>query len=119
MADGYDDSQIERMREQVRMSMGAMCDALSVTSVMSHGDPVAGTLDLNLESSVAMAVLGTSGSIDSNMMVTLLDGASPDITDSETLSLNSKTPLTRWGRCLIPKLLLRPRHPATRPLLPT
>ena len=78
MADGYDDSQIERMREQVRMSMGAMCDALSVTSVMSHGDPVAGTLDLNLESSVAMAVLGTSGSIDSNMMVTLLDGASPD-----------------------------------------
>ena len=46
MADGYDDSQIERMREQVRMSMGAMCDALSVTSVMSHGDPVAGTLEI-------------------------------------------------------------------------
>ena len=61
MADGYDDSQIERMREQVRMSMGAMCDALSVTSVMSHGDPVAGTLDLNLESSVAMAGLGKIG----------------------------------------------------------
>lgn len=100
MADGYDDSQIERMREQVRMSMGAMCDALSVTSVMSHGDPVAGTLDLNLESSVAMAVLGTSGSIDSNMMVTLLDGASPDITDSETLVTQLEDALDAMGQVL-------------------
>ena len=100
MADGYDDSQIERMREQVRMSMGAMCDALSVTSVMSHGDPVAGTLDLNLESSVAMAVLGTSGSIDSNMMVTLLDGASPDITDSETLVSQLEDAIDAMGQVL-------------------
>ena len=100
MADGYDDSQIERMREQVRMSMGAMCDALSVTSVMSHGDPVAGTLDLNLESSVAMAVLGTSGSIDSNMMVTLLDGASPDITDSETLVTQLEDAIDAMGQVL-------------------
>ena len=100
MADGYDDSQIERMREQVRMSMGAMCDALSVTSVMSHGDPVAGTLDLNLESSVAMAVLSTSGSIDSNMMVTLLDGASPDITDSETLVTQLEDALDAMGQVL-------------------
>ena len=100
MADGYDDSQIERMREQVRMSMGAMCDALSVTSVMSHGDPVAGTLDLNLESSVAMAVLGTSGSIDSNMMVTLLDGASPDITDSEALVTQLEDAIDAMGQVL-------------------
>ena len=100
MADGYDDSQIERMREQVRMSMGAMCDALSVTSVMSHGDPVAGTLDLNLESSVAMAVLGTSGSIDSNMMVTLLYGASPDITDSETLVTQLEDAIDAMGQVL-------------------
>ena len=100
MADGYDDSQIERMREQVRMSMGAMCDALSVTSVMSHGDPVAGTLDLDLESSVAMAVLGTSGSIDSNMMVTLLDGASPDITDSETLVTQLEDAIDAMGQVL-------------------
>ena len=100
MADGYDDSQIERMREQVRMSMGAMCDALSVTSVMSHGDPVAGTLDLNLESSVAMAVLGTSGSIDSNMMVTLLDGASPDIADSETLVTQLEDAVDAMGQVL-------------------
>ena len=100
MADGYDDSQIDRMREQVRMSMGAMCDALSVTSVMSHGDPVAGTLDLNLESSVAMAVLGTSGSIDSNMMVTLLDGASPDITDSETLVTQLEDAIDAMGQVL-------------------
>ena len=100
MADGYDDAQIERMREQVRMSMGAMCDALSVTSVMSHGDPVAGTLDLNLESSVAMAVLGTSGSIDSNMMVTLLDGASPDITDSETLVTQLEDAIDAMGQVL-------------------
>ena len=100
MADGYDDSQIERMREQVRMSMGAMCDALSVTSVISHGDPVAGTLDLNLESSVAMAVLGTSGSIDSNMMVTLLDGASPDITDSETLVTQLEDAIDAMGQVL-------------------
>ena len=100
MADGYDDSQIERMREQVRMSMGAMCDALSVTSVMSHGDPVTGTLDLNLESSGAMAVLGTSGSIDSNMMVTLLDGASPDITDSETLVTQLEDAIDAMGQVL-------------------
>ena len=100
MADGYDDSQIERVREQVRMSMGAMCDALSVTSVMSHGDPVAGTLDLNLEASVAMAVLGTSGSIDSNMMVTLLDGASPDITDSETLVTQLEDAIDAMGQVL-------------------
>ena len=100
MADGYDDSQVERMREQVRMSMGAMCDALSVTSVISHGDPVAGTLDLNLESSVAMAVLGTSGSIDSNMMVTLLDGASPDITDSETLVTQLEDAIDAMGQVL-------------------
>jgi flagellar motor switch protein FliN len=100
MADGYDDSQIERIREQVRMSMGAMCDALSVTSVMSHGDPVAGTLDLNLEASVAMAVLGTSGSIDSNMMVTLLDGASPDITDSETLVTQLEDAIDAMGQVL-------------------
>ena len=100
MADGYDDSQIERMREQVRMSMGAMCDALSVTSVISHGDPVAGTLDLNLESSVAMAVLGTSGSIDSNMMVTLLDGASPDIADSETLVTQLEDAVDAMGQVL-------------------
>ena len=100
MADGYDDSQIERMREQVRMSMGAVCDALSVTSVMSHGDPVAGTLDLNLEASVAMAVLGTSGSIDSNMMVTLLDGASPDITDSETLVTQLEDAIDAMGQVL-------------------
>ncbi len=100
MADGYDESQIERIREQVRMSMGAMCDALSVTSVMSHGDPVAGTLDLNLDASVAMAVLGTSGSIDSNMMVTLLDGASPDITDSETLVTQLEDALDAMGQVL-------------------
>ena len=100
MADGYDDSQIERIREQVRMSMGAMCDALSVTSVMSHGDPVAGTLGLNLEASVAMAVLGTSGSIDSNMMVTLLDGASPDITDSETLVTQLEDAIDAMGQVL-------------------
>ena len=100
MADGYDDSQIERMREQVRMSMGAMCDALSVTSVLSHGDPVAGTLDLNLESSVAMAVLGTSGSINSNMMVTLLDGASPDITDSEALVTQLEDAIDAMGQVL-------------------
>jgi flagellar motor switch protein FliN/FliY len=100
MADGYDESQIERIREQVRMSMGAMCDALSVTSVMSHGDPVAGTLDLNLDASVAMAVLGTSGSIDSNMMVTLLDGASPDITDSETLVTQLEDAIDAMGQVL-------------------
>ena len=100
MADGYDDSQIERMREQVRMSMGAMCDALSVTSVMSHGDPVAGTLDLTLESSVAMAVLGTSGSINSNMMVALLDGASPDITDSEALVTQLEDAIDAMGQVL-------------------
>jgi len=85
MSSTYEESLMATIVEQMRMSMPALCDALSVTTVVTHGDPVTSTLDLDLSAASAIAVLGVSGSINASMMVTLLEGASPDIADSETL----------------------------------
>lgn len=85
MSVGYDEAQTALIIERVRMSMPALCDALSVTSVVTSGEPSATPLDIALESSVAMAVASVEGSINGSMMIALLPGASPDIASSEAL----------------------------------
>lgn len=85
MSVGYDEAQTALIIERVRMSMPALCDALSVTSVVTSGEPSATPLDIALESSVAMAVASVEGSINGSMMIALLPGASPDIANSEAL----------------------------------
>lgn len=85
MSVGYDDAQMALIIERVRMSLPALCDALSITSVVTAGEPSPAPLDIALETSVAMAVTSVQGSVNGSMMITLLPGASPDITDSAAL----------------------------------
>lgn len=86
MSVGYDEAQTALIIERVRMSMPALCDALSVTSVVTSGEPSATPLDIALETSVAMAVASVEGSINGSMMIALLPGASPDIASSDALA---------------------------------
>jgi flagellar motor switch protein FliN/FliY len=85
MSVGPDDAQRALIIERVRMSMPALCDALSITSVVTSGEPSTAPLDIALESAVAMAVASMEGSVNGSMMIALLPGASAEITDSETL----------------------------------
>jgi flagellar motor switch protein FliN/FliY len=71
--------------EQMHMSMSGLCDALSVTSVVSAGDPSMDPLDIAITSTSSLAVVSVEGTINGNLMVALLEGASPDITTSEGL----------------------------------
>ena len=86
MSVGPDDAQRALIIERVRMSMPALCDALSITSVVTSGEPSTAPLDIALESAVAMAVASMEGSVNGSMMIALLPGASAEITDSETLA---------------------------------
>lgn len=85
MSVGPDDAQRALIIERVRMSMPALCDALSITSVVTSGEPSTAPLDIALESAVAMAVASMEGSVNGSLMIALLPGASAEITDSETL----------------------------------
>lgn len=85
MTVGYDDAQLALIIERVRMSMPSLCDALSITSVVTAGEPSSAPLDIALESSVAMAVASVDGTVKGSMMITLLPGATPDIPDSQAL----------------------------------
>ena len=85
MSGNLDARQQALMIEQMRMSMSALCDALSVTSVVTSGDPSTTALDIDITSAAAMAVVSVEGSINGSLMIALLDGASPDITTSEAL----------------------------------
>jgi hypothetical protein len=71
--------------EQMHMSMSGLCDALSVTSVVSAGEPSMDPLDIAITSTSSLAVVSVEGTINGNLMVALLEGASPDITTSEGL----------------------------------
>ena len=85
MSGNQDARQQALMIEQMRMSMSALCDALSVTSVVTSGDPSTTALDIDITSATALAVVSVEGSINGSLMIALLDGASPDITTSEAL----------------------------------
>ena len=85
MSGNQDARQQALMIEQMRMSMSALCDALSVTSVVTSGDPSTAALDIDITSATAMAVVSVEGSINGSLMIALLEGASPDITTSEGL----------------------------------
>ncbi len=85
MSGNQDARQQALMIEQMRMSMSALCDALSVTSVVTSGDPSTNALDIDITSATALAVVSVEGSINGSLMIALLDGASPDITTSEAL----------------------------------
>lgn len=85
MTVGNNEGQMVLIMEQMRMAMSGLCDALSVTSVVSSGDPSLEPLDIVITSSASLAVVSVEGSINGNLMVALLEGASPDITTSEGL----------------------------------
>ena len=85
MSVNQDARQQALMIEQMRMSMSAICDALSVTSVVTSGDPSTTALDIDITTATAMAVVAVEGSINGSLMIALLAGASPDITTSEGL----------------------------------
>ena len=85
MTVGNNEGQMVLIMEQMRMSMSGLCDALSVTSVVSSGDPSMEPLDIEITSTTSLAVVSLEGSINGNLMVALLEGASPDITTSEGL----------------------------------
>jgi flagellar motor switch protein FliN/FliY len=85
MTVGNNEGQMVLIMEQMRMAMSGLCDALSVTSVVSSGDPSMEPLDIEITSTTSLAVVSVEGSINGNLMVALLQGASPDITTSEGL----------------------------------
>ena len=85
MTAGNNESQMALIMEQMHMSMSGLCDALSVTSVVSAGDPSMDPLDIAITSTSSLAVVSVEGTINGNLMVVLLEGASPDITTSEGL----------------------------------
>jgi flagellar motor switch protein FliN/FliY len=85
MTVGNNEGQMVLIMEQMRMAMSGLCDALSVTSVVSSGDPSLEPLDIEITSTTSLAVVSVEGSINGNLMVALLQGASPDITTSEGL----------------------------------
>ena len=85
MTVGNNEGQMVLIMEQMRMAMSGVCDALSVTSVVSSGDPSMEPLDIEITSTTSLAVVSVEGSINGNLMVALLQGASPDITTSEGL----------------------------------
>jgi flagellar motor switch protein FliN/FliY len=85
MSVNQDARQQALMIEQMRMSMSALCDALSVTSVVTSGEPSTTAIDIDITAATAMAVVAVEGSINGSLMIALLDGASPDITTSEGL----------------------------------
>jgi flagellar motor switch protein FliN len=85
MTVGNNEGQLALIMEQMRMSMSGLCDALSVTSVVASGDPSLTPLDIEITSTTSLAVVSVEGSINGNLMVALLEGASPDITTSEGL----------------------------------
>ena len=85
MTAGNNESQMALIMEQMHMSMSGLCDALSVTSVVSAGDPSMDPLDIAITSTSSLAVVSVEGTINGNLMVALLEGASPDITTSEGL----------------------------------
>lgn len=85
MTVGNNEGQMVLIMEQMRMSMSGLCDALSVTSVVSSGDPSMEPLDIEITSTTSLAVVSVEGSVNGNLMVALLQGASPDITTSEGL----------------------------------
>ena len=79
------ESRMALIMEQMHMSMSGLCDALSVTSVVSAGDPSMDPLDIAITPTTSLAVVSVEGTINGNLMVALLEGASPDITTSEGL----------------------------------
>jgi flagellar motor switch protein FliN/FliY len=85
MTVGNNEGQLALIMEQMRMSMSGLCDALSVTSVVASGEPSLTPLDIEITSTTSLAVVSVEGSINGNLMVALLEGASPDITTSEGL----------------------------------
>ena len=85
MTVGNNEGQLALIMEQMRMSMSGLCDALSVTSVVASGEPSLTPLDIEITSTTSLAVVSVEGSINGNLMVALLEGASPDITTSEAL----------------------------------
>ena len=85
MTAGNNESRMALIMEQMHMSMSGLCDALSVTSVVSAGDPSMDPLDIAITSTSSLAVVSVEGTINGNLMVALLEGASPDITTSEGL----------------------------------
>ncbi len=85
MTAGNNESQMALIMEQMHMSMSGLCDALSVTSVVSAGEPSMDPLDIAITSTSSLAVVSVEGTINGNLMVALLEGASPDITTSEGL----------------------------------
>ena len=85
MTAGNNESRMALIMEQMHMSMSGLCDALSVTSVVSAGDPSMDPLDIAITSTSSLAVVSVEGTINGNLMVVLLEGASPDITTSEGL----------------------------------
>jgi flagellar motor switch protein FliN/FliY len=85
MTVGNNEGQLALIMEQMRMSMSGLCDALSVTSVVASGEPSLTPLDIEITSTTSLAVVSVEGSINGNLMVALLEGASPDITTSAGL----------------------------------
>ena len=85
MTVGNNESRMALIMEQMHMSMSGLCDALSVTSVVSAGDPSMDPLDIEITPTSSLAVVSVEGAINGNLMVALLEGASPDITTSEGL----------------------------------
>ena len=85
MTAGNNESRMALIMEQMHMSMSGLCDALSVTSVVSAGDPSMDPLDIAITPTSSLAVVSVEGTINGNLMVALLEGASPDITTSEGL----------------------------------
>lgn len=85
MTVGNNEGQLALIMEQMRMSMSGLCDALSVTSDVASGEPSLTPLDIEITSTTSLAVVSVEGSINGNLMVALLEGASPDITTSEAL----------------------------------
>ena len=85
MTVGNSESRMALIMEQMHMSMSGLCDALSVTSVVSAGDPSMDPLDIEITPTSSLAVVSVEGAINGNLMVALLEGASPDITTSEGL----------------------------------
>ncbi len=85
MTVGNNESRMALIMEQMHMSMSGLCDALSVTSVVSAGEPSMDPLDIEITPTSSLAVVSVEGAINGNLMVALLEGASPDITTSEGL----------------------------------
>ena len=77
MTVGNNESRMALIMEQMHMSMSGLCDALSVTSVVSAGDPSMDPLDIEITPTSSLAVVSVEGAINGNLMVAATRGREP------------------------------------------